>query len=164
MTVTPEREVSFPLHLRIPAWAQEPEILINGRAWQASPHFAAFETITRSWKAGDTVELHLPMSVRVRKGFETPYPQIPYFKKSRALSQIKDIHSPYASVFYGPLLFSYPIPELSPNQEMPGIKSSYAIDVRGASPEAGEAHVFRETGGSPTTTGNGPSPRRFLSA
>jgi uncharacterized protein len=146
MRIKPQREVRFPLHLRIPAWADEPEILINGRPWNADAHFSSFQTITRNWMPGDTIQLHFPMRVRVLKGYETPYPQIPYFKNSRALSQLKDIHNPNASVYYGPLLLSFPIPAASPNQEVPGIKSNYAIDVSGSAPGPSEAEVFRISG------------------
>jgi uncharacterized protein len=146
MQIKPERAVRFPLHLRIPAWAEEPEILVNGRPWETDPHFSSFETITRIWTPGDTVQIRFPMRVRVLKGYETPYPQIPYFKNSRAISQLKDIHNPYASVHYGPLLFSFPIPAQSPNQEVPGIQSSYAIDVSGSTPGSSEAEVFRVSG------------------
>jgi len=143
MRVKPEREVRFPLHLRIPAWADEPEILVNGKPWEPAPHFSSFQTVTRDWKPGDTVQLRFPMRIRVLKGYETPYPQIPYFKNSRAIARLKDIHSPYASVYYGPLLFSLPIPAQSPNQEVPGIKSNYAIDVNSSAPGPSEAEVFR---------------------
>ena len=146
MRVMPEHEVRFPLHLRIPAWTAQPEILVNGRAWEAKPRMSSFLTVTRDWRPGDTVQLRLPMRVRVLKGYETPYPQISYFKNSRVISQLKDIHNPYASVYYGPLLFSFPIPAQSPNQEVPGIKSNYAIDVKGSMPSAGEAEVFRTSG------------------
>jgi len=146
MRVKPERAVRFALHLRIPGWTEAPEIMVNGRPWETARHFSSFETVTREWKDGDTVQLRFPMRVRVVKGYETPYPQIPYFKKSRAISQLKEIHNPYASVYYGPLLFSFPIPAQSPNQEVPGIKSNYAIDVNGSTPGPGEAEVFRMSG------------------
>jgi uncharacterized protein len=146
LRVKPEREVRFPLYVRIPAWVEEPEIMVNGRPWETGGHFSSFEMLTRDWKPGDTVWLRFPMRVRVDKGYETPYPQISYFKKSRAISQLKDIHNPYASVHYGPLLFSFPIPSVSPNQEVPGIKSNYAIDVDGSAPGPSEAEVFRVAG------------------
>ncbi len=146
MRVTPEREIRFPLHLRIPASAVEAEVLVNSRPWEVNPHFSSFLTVTRDWKPGDTVQLRFPMRVRVLKGYETPYPQIPYFKNSRAISQLKDIHNPYAAVYYGPMLFSFPIPAQSPNQEVPGIKSNYAIDVNGSMPGPSEAEVMRVSG------------------
>jgi uncharacterized protein len=146
MQMSPEHDVRFPLHLRIPAWTQEPQILINGRPWRASLTSGSFQTVLRDWTSGDRVQLHFPMRIHVLKGYEAPYPQIPYFKNSRAISQIKQMHNPYASVYYGPLLFSLPIPAKSPNQEVPGIKANYAISVGGSHPGPSEAEVFRVSG------------------
>lgn len=146
MRVNPEREARFPLHLRIPAWVEEPEIIVNGRPWEMDSYFSSFQTVTRDWRPGDTVHLRFPMQVQVLRGYETPYPQIPYFKNSRAISQLKEIHNPYASVYYGPLLFSFPIPAQSPNQEVHGVKSNYAIDVNNRTPKPGEAEIFRVSG------------------
>jgi hypothetical protein len=146
MTVRPEREARFPLHLRIPAWAELVEILVNGTPWRTNTPLRQFETITRAWNPGDVVQIRFHMGVRVVKGYETPYPDIPYFKKSRAISQIREIHNPYASIFYGPLLFSFSITQQSPNQEEPGIKSNYALDIKSSRPGPGEAEVSRVAG------------------
>jgi hypothetical protein len=144
--VKPERKVRFPLYLRIPSWAEQAEISVNGRPCSLNQRLGQFQSVLRDWQQGDRVRLHFPMRVRVLKGNETPYPQIPYFKNSRAIAQLRDVRNPYASVFYGPLLFSLPIPEKSPNEELPGIKSNYAIDVNGSRPDSGEAEVSRASG------------------
>src|ERR1017187_8513597 len=142
----PQRQVRFPLYLRIPSWVEEPQISVNGRPHAANHDSSQFQSVVRDWQHGDRVRLHFPMRVRVLKGNETPYPQIPYFKNSRKIAQLKEIHNPYASVFYGPLLFSLPIPEQSPNQEVPGIKSNYAIDASAGKPDASVAGILRASG------------------
>jgi hypothetical protein len=40
------------------------------------------------------------------------------------------IHNPYACVYYGPLLFALPIPDINPDQEVKGAKFNYALDVK----------------------------------
>jgi DUF1680 family protein len=66
LTIEPERPVQFALSLRIPAWCREATIKING---QTTRHRgAAFATITRTWKPGDQLELHMPMLPRWIKG------------------------------------------------------------------------------------------------
>lgn len=56
---------TFGLHLRIPGWVSEaPSITINGRDAAVTSVSAAFATIERDWRAGDMVELLLPMPVR----------------------------------------------------------------------------------------------------
>lgn len=143
--INPDHEIRFPLHFRIPSWTEHAEVSVNGQRISLGSQAQGFHSLVRNWKPRDRVLLRLPMSVRILRGHETPYPQIPYFKGSpREISQLTDIHSPYASVFYGPLLFAWPIPDVSPNQEVAGIKFNYAIDVNSDKPGNGEAEVIRE--------------------
>jgi uncharacterized protein len=85
--IEPATALSFPLRLRIPAWVSIPVILVNGLQVDAS-HDAGFARIERTWKAGDVVELRLPMSPRVVRGYNDS-----------------------ASIVRGPLVFSFPIGE-----------------------------------------------------
>jgi uncharacterized protein len=89
--IEPASAVSFPLRLRIPAWANTPAgapvILVNGQHADAS-HDAGFAKIERTWKTGDVVELRLPISPRVVKGYNSS-----------------------ATIMNGPLVFSFPIGE-----------------------------------------------------
>ena len=49
----------WPLKLRIPAWSDQVELRVNGRPADAVPREQGYLTLTRPWKAGDTVELGL---------------------------------------------------------------------------------------------------------
>ena len=61
----PERDVEFPLYLRIPAWAKGAEVSINNEVQQVEGDAAGrYICISRQWKEGDTVTLRLPMTVR----------------------------------------------------------------------------------------------------
>lgn len=60
-TVQCERPVSFPLHLRIPTWADSATVQIGEDTKTVTP--GAFHIIQREWQPGDTVTLHLPMPV-----------------------------------------------------------------------------------------------------
>ena len=62
--VNPETAISFPLRLRIPAWADEPVMLLNGQKVVGAPQ-AGFAKVDRAWKKEDVVELRLPMTPRV---------------------------------------------------------------------------------------------------
>ena len=70
------------------------------------------------------------MTARVVPGKETPYPQISYFNSYHKMAKDTTIQNPYACVFYGPLLFSLPIPDINPDQEVKGAKFNYALDVK----------------------------------
>ncbi|MFG1643217.1 beta-L-arabinofuranosidase domain-containing protein [Amycolatopsis sp. NPDC049252] len=52
----------FALRLRIPSWVSKPRLTVNRAPVSAEP--GRFATIRRRWRAGDVVELHLPMTPR----------------------------------------------------------------------------------------------------
>jgi len=85
MTVSPSRRLSFPLLLRIPGWAENAQIVVNGRQ-ESAPMAGTFARIEREWKQGDVVEITFPMQPRVITGFNES-----------------------VSVERGPLVFSYSI-------------------------------------------------------
>lgn len=63
LKIDPQRAVTFPLVLRIPAWCKSPQITVNGeKIDDLKP--ASFHRIVREWKVGDVVELKFPMGVR----------------------------------------------------------------------------------------------------
>ncbi len=64
--VTPSRSTAFSLQLRIPSWCSKASISLNG-----NPHSVVgpgFATIERTWKAGNRVELNMPMPWRLVRG------------------------------------------------------------------------------------------------
>ena len=87
LTINPASPLSFPLHLRIPAWAENAAIRVNGQA-QPAPQAGTFASIERTWRAGDKVEIVFPMQVRTSR----------WFNNSVAIER-------------GPLVFSYGIGE-----------------------------------------------------
>ncbi len=101
--VTPEEEQEFALRLRIPGWAQDAPVAtdlysytddapayslsVNGK--KVKPTLSdGYATIARRWKAGDVVELDLPMNVR----------------RIRATSQVEDDRGKLA-IERGPIVF-----------------------------------------------------------
>jgi hypothetical protein len=89
MTVQAKSPLRFPLALRIPSWARQPRVQVNGQPL-VIPAGAAWLTIEREWANGDTIELTLPAEIEVRRW--------PHQKNA-------------ASVHYGPLAFSLRIAE-----------------------------------------------------
>jgi hypothetical protein len=66
MTVNPERAVTFPLKLRIPGWADEATVAVNGNQVPGA-HAGAYLVIAREWKPGDRVEARFPMYPRLSR-------------------------------------------------------------------------------------------------
>jgi hypothetical protein len=120
-TVNPAAPLSFPLQLRIPAWAAGASIAINGEA-APEPQAGSFARIERTWNAGDRVELKLPMAPRVSR----------WFNNSVAVER-------------GPLVFSFPIGEswvklrdrgmTADWQVFPTTQWNYALSIDTAAPE-----------------------------
>ncbi len=87
ISIYPASPVSFPLHLRIPEWAKDATIHVNGQACPA-PAPSSFAQISRTWKAGDRVEVNFPLKPRTSN----------WFNNSIAIER-------------GPLVFSYNVGE-----------------------------------------------------
>jgi uncharacterized protein len=87
ITVNPARELTFPLRLRIPSWADGAEVRVNGERLTIAAN-EGFAKIERRWKAGDLVQLKFPLRPRLTRGYNDS-----------------------VSIDRGPLVFSYPIGE-----------------------------------------------------
>ena len=68
LTVSPAAKVRFPLYVRIPAWAGDATVAVNGLKVDGV-RAASFQRIEREWQRGDRVEIVLPMKVRTIEGF-----------------------------------------------------------------------------------------------
>jgi hypothetical protein len=62
--------VEFNLRLRIPGWCTNATINVNGAMHELSPDAGTFASVQRLFSDGDTVELKLPMPVRVENWFQ----------------------------------------------------------------------------------------------
>jgi len=84
--VKTDRPVAFPLHLRIPRWAEGARLEAGGKTVPTTA--GTFAVVERTWKSGDVVNLILPMKLRT----ETRYNNA-------------------VSILRGPLVFSLKIGE-----------------------------------------------------
>jgi len=66
LTVNPASPVSFPLKLRIPAWAKDATVAVNGKP-ESGVQSGTYFNLSREWKAGDHVEIDFPMQPRVSR-------------------------------------------------------------------------------------------------
>lgn len=66
LTVQTDKEVEFPLYLRIPTWANQAQIHINGQKVTTPVTSRQYACIRRTWKNDDKVELTLPMQLSLR--------------------------------------------------------------------------------------------------
>ncbi len=62
--------VKFPLYLRIPSWAENAQVSVNGMAWKEAPKHGTFFKMEREFAPGDVVKLELPMDLRMERPVE----------------------------------------------------------------------------------------------
>lgn len=68
ISISPSQILAFPLRVRIPRWCAKARLAINGEApFDVSPGQTYYE-IRRTWKAGDTLILDMPMPWRWIRG------------------------------------------------------------------------------------------------
>jgi DUF1680 family protein len=142
LTISPATPLSFPLQLRIPAWASGSSISVNRQA-QPAPAPGSFARIERIWRAGDRVEIVFPMTPRASR----------WFNDSIAIER-------------GPLVFSYGIGEswvklrdrgmTADWQVFPATAWNYALAVDAASPATRIAVIEAEVGAAPFTRRQAP--------
>jgi DUF1680 family protein len=70
LQVEPEKPAAFPLHLRIPPYAEGATVRVNHEAVLPAPA-GDFLVIERTWSPGDQVTLTLPLPVRIHSGGPT---------------------------------------------------------------------------------------------
>jgi DUF1680 family protein len=69
LTVNPTRAAHFPLLVRIPGWATDASVTVNGVPDATAPRAGTFHRIDRVWKAGDRVALRFPMRPRASRWY-----------------------------------------------------------------------------------------------
>ena len=75
MTVTAAKPGNLAMRLRIPAWTQAASVKINGHAIDVTPTPGSYLTLNRVWKAGDKIEMTLPMHLSVEAMPDDPKTQ-----------------------------------------------------------------------------------------
>jgi len=65
------KHAHFALNFRIPGWAENASIAVNGKRAPAQP--GSFAQINRKWKNGDHIDLELPLSARL-EAIDTQHP------------------------------------------------------------------------------------------
>jgi uncharacterized protein len=64
LDVTPAHPADFTLFVRIPGWARNPSVTVNGKS-QMGVKAGQYLALGRTWHSGDTVVLHFPMETEI---------------------------------------------------------------------------------------------------
>jgi DUF1680 family protein len=65
LTIATAPATRWTMKLRVPSWTTpHASVFLNGRQLEAAPEPGTYLSLTREWKPGDKIELHLPMQLR----------------------------------------------------------------------------------------------------
>ena len=65
LDLTASSPATFSVFLRIPAWAQDAALAVNGKRDSRKLDAGSFAEVRREWKTGDRIELELPFTTRL---------------------------------------------------------------------------------------------------
>jgi hypothetical protein len=60
-----KQPATFALRFRVPAWARDLSVKVNGAAENVEGKPGTWATLQREWKSGDRVEIHIPLLARM---------------------------------------------------------------------------------------------------
>ncbi|MHC4394676.1 MAG: beta-L-arabinofuranosidase domain-containing protein [Planctomycetota bacterium] len=66
--IDPSRPAQFPLHLRIPRWCENVQVVVNGQTFEQNIQSGCFFTMEKQFEKGDQIEVVMPMKWRFIKG------------------------------------------------------------------------------------------------
>ncbi len=99
-----EREAMFALRLRIPGWAGETALQVNGEATPLVIDADGFAMVERCWRTGDEVLLALPMPVRVHRACNRNVQESRAPDGSPIAQEV--LRSEYCALARGPLVYA----------------------------------------------------------
>jgi DUF1680 family protein len=101
--VTPEYPATFAIDIRIPDWAEHATLVVNGAvAVDAAP--GGYARLSRSWQAGDTVALRLPLAPRIHRATARNVQESLAPGGEPVRQEV--LHFDYAAITLGPLVYA----------------------------------------------------------
>jgi uncharacterized protein len=64
ISVTPKSAAEFSMNLRVPGWCDQASVSVNGQVLADLTLDKGYAVIRRQWKAGDVIEMDMPMPIR----------------------------------------------------------------------------------------------------
>ncbi len=106
LSIRSQRPVRFPLHLRIPSWAERSTVRVNGKE-AGDAKAGSFAVISRVWHSDDKIEINFPLKPRITRGYN----------KSMTVER-------------GPLIFSLAIAEEWEKLRARGMTADWAVNPK----------------------------------
>jgi DUF1680 family protein len=135
--VAPERPARFAIALRIPDWADDAMLAINGEPAAVAPVPGGFVRIEHDWRAGDEIALDLPMRPRLHRRVDRNVQESRAPDGSPVSQQV--LFYEYAAVSRGPLAYASGL--------IDGFKTEETLRLPPAPPEQWLETLQAEAGG-----------------
>ncbi|MDR7340657.1 beta-L-arabinofuranosidase domain-containing protein [Glycomyces lechevalierae] len=72
LKIRARRRTAFALKLRVPSWAEEFAVNVNGRDQKLTAAPGTYVTIDRTWRGGDTVDVAMPLRLHTEAALDDP--------------------------------------------------------------------------------------------
>lgn len=104
LRVDAECAVRFALRIRIPSWADDATLRIDGVAIDQTPVPGTYITLQREWRGNEVITLHLPMSIRTHRAVHGNV-QVSRAPDGSAVEQ-QVLRFDYVALTRGPLVYA----------------------------------------------------------
>jgi DUF1680 family protein len=105
LTISPERAADFTLALRIPSWAKDASIAVNGQPVAGGIVPGDYARVTRTWRRGDEISLMFPMHPVLHRQTNQSLQDTNLRKGSEKIMQAV-MRYDYVAVTRGPLVYA----------------------------------------------------------
>lgn len=141
LRVSVERSAGFALRLRIPEWAAEATLQVNGEVMPIEIDANGFAVLTRRWRTGDEVLLRLPMAVRVHQARNRNVQESRAPDGSPVAQEV--LREDFLALTRGPLVYATGLVDgYKRDETLPAVPTQEAIgEVAGSTPPHLEMHV-----------------------
>ncbi|MGJ7902429.1 glycoside hydrolase family 127 protein [Lysobacter sp. 1R34A] len=104
LRIDPERAARFRLKLRIPSWAAQARIAVNGTACEGEIVPGDYFVIDRRWSAGDAIDLQFPMTPQAHTAVHRNVQESRAPDGSAVAQEV--LHYEYLALTCGPLVYA----------------------------------------------------------
>ncbi|WP_442683095.1 glycoside hydrolase family 127 protein [Stenotrophomonas sp. JC08] len=124
LRVTPEHSASFGIGVRIPAWAEDARIQVNGQNVPVLIGEDGFVQLQRQWQAGDLVNVQLPMRPQLQHAANINVQESRAPDGSPVAQEV--LRWEYVGLTYGPLVYATTL--------IDGFKTDETVKLPGGDP------------------------------
>lgn len=136
LDVTPERSATFSVGLRIPPWAKEARIQVNGIEVPLEKGDDGYVQLQREWQAGDCIRVQLPMRPQLERAANINVQESRAPDGAPVAQEV--LRWEYVGLTYGPLVYATPLIDGFKTDETVRLPAGDPADWLSVGSDAGE--------------------------